>query len=314
MTARRRLSIGGLAVLMWVRVDPALAHVGGAPPGPGDFWAAWSLDPLVVTSIVAGAALYAVGVRRAWAKAGRGRGVTMAQVAAVAGGTLAVFAALIWPLDALGDALFVAHTAQHMVLMAVAAPLLVLGSPIPAVLRALPLRWRRGAVATLGWRTGRWLGAWLGSPAVALLVQTGVVLAWLAPAALSAALRNDFVHAIMHGSIFAAGLLFWTAVLRARRRGAGIVTLLVATKLSGMIGALLAFSPRPLYPDYGTFGAAWGVSLLEDQQLGGILVMIGGGMMYMLAALVLLGRWLNRDGRAPPLAVAGASASVQTAE
>ena len=285
----------GLATLFWASAAGAvLAHSSGGPPGPADVWTAWSLDPFVVMPISAGAALYTFGLYRAWTRAGIGRGITKAQVAAVAGGTLAFCTSLVWPLDAMGDSLFVAHMAQHMVLMAIAAPLLVLGDPLLTVLRAVPRRQRQLAAVALRWRPGRAVWSWLTGPAVATLVQMGVVLVWLAPGALSVALRNDVVHAMMHASLFAAGVVFWTAVLRAsaQRRGSGIVALLVATKMTVIIGALLTFAPRALYPVYGNLGSAWGVTLLEDQQLGGLLMMIGGGMMYMVAALTLLARWL----------------------
>lgn len=311
---RRPLRTCGLAVLFWAPASVVLAHSDGVAPDPGNVWTAWSLDPFVVVPIAAGAALYGFGLYRAWSRAGVGRAVTNAQVAAVAGGTLALCASLVWPLDAMGDSLFAAHMAQHIALMAVAAPLLVVGDPLPTLLRVLPRRWRQSTAAALRWRPGCSVRSWLSGPAVATLVQTGIVVVWLAPAALSAALRNDVVHAIMHASLFAAGLLFWTAVLRARRRGAGIVALLVATKLTVIIGALLTFAPQALYPVYGKLGSAWGVTLLEDQQLGGLLMMIGGGMMYMVVALLILARWLAVDVLEPPsLASARASEPARTA-
>ena len=138
-TAAPHLLLG----LCWAPANAGLAHSSGVAPEPGDVWTAWSLDPFVVVPIAAGAALYGLGLYRAWSRAGVGRAVTQAQVAAVACGTLALGASLIWPLDAMGDSLFVAHMAQHIVLMAVAAPLLVVGDPLPTALRVLPRRWRQ---------------------------------------------------------------------------------------------------------------------------------------------------------------------------
>jgi len=109
--------------------------------------------------------------------------------------------------------------AQHITLMGLAAPLLVMGQPLATMTRALPRRWQRwfGALAqAAAWRRANGL---LNAPGVATALMLGVFLFWQAPRALAVALEDDFVHAIMHGSIFAAALPFWTMIARSGNRG-----------------------------------------------------------------------------------------------
>lgn len=303
-----------LAIVAAFAGTPLCAHTGGQPPRPGELWTAWSLQPEVVLPLVLAAAVYARGVQLAWRKAGRDRGIRTWRAAAFFGGLLALVAALVAPLDALGESLFSAHMGQHILLMGVAAPLLVLGEPVPAALRTVPRHWQRrlaALAAAPAWRAG-W--AWLASALVAALLQTILFLVWHAPPAIALSLRSEVVHALMHGSLLGGALLFWTAVVRLRGAGFGaaLLGLLLTFKVSLILGALLAFAPRGFYPAYDGRSEAWGLTLLEDQQLAGLLMMSVGSMMYVAAALVLVAVRLNEpEGRggdrlAPEQGAAGA--------
>lgn len=279
----------------------ALAHTDGSSPGPHDIWAAWTLDPLPIVPLIVAAALYARGVQSAWRRAGIGRGVTIWQVTAFAGGLLGLFLALVWPLDAMGEMLFSAHMAQHVVLMNLAAPLLVLGLPAPTMLRALPQVWQR--------RSARWARKipwhWATTATAATLLQLLALWFWHVPDAIGLSLRNDGIHVLMHLSLFATALLFWFRIARSGAAGHGgaLLALLVTAKLSGLLGGLLIFAPRPLYAAYGERGAEWGLSLLEDQQLAGLLMMTPGALPYLIAGVVLVATWLARLERAKPPAL-----------
>ncbi|HEX2204587.1 MAG TPA: cytochrome c oxidase assembly protein, partial [Longimicrobium sp.] len=107
----------------------ALAH-GGRPPEPHDLAGAWSFAPWVVVPLFVTAWLYSRGVERMWRRSGVGRGIRRWEAGCFAAGWLTLFVATVTPLDALGEALFSAHMVQHELLMALAAPLLVLGRPV----------------------------------------------------------------------------------------------------------------------------------------------------------------------------------------
>ena len=272
----------------------------------------WSFQPSVLLPLGLATALYTRGLHLAWARAGQGRGVRTWQAACFAGGIAALVAALVWPLDAWGESLFSAHMAQHITLMGLAAPLLVLGQPLATMTRALPRRWQRwfGALAqAAAWRRAQRL---LSAPGVATALMLGVFLFWQAPRALAVALEDDLVHAVMHGSIFAAALPFWTMIARSGNRGFGvrIAALFVCFKFSLIFGALLTFSGRALYPAYGAWPEAWGLTLIEDQQLAGVLMMTAAAMMYLVAALVVAAAWfavMDRTRIARPCDAASAA-------
>ena len=258
----------------------------------------WSLDPLALVPLALAVWLYWRGSLRAGLRE-----------ACFAGGTVALFFALVWPLDALGERLFSAHMAQHLVLMNVAAPLIVLGAPLPAMLRAMPLRIRR-ALAQLGagrrWRAG-W--HWLGNLGVATASQLAVLWIWHTPRGIAAALENDALQVTMHASLIAAALVFWTAVLHpaGNRQWGSIAALLVTLKLTGVACIAVLIGGDGLYLAYGESAARWGLSPAEDEAIGWGLMMTLGSATYLAAALALAWRGLASLERATSASCASAA-------
>lgn len=269
----------------------ALAH-SGEPPAPHDLWTAWTWDPSILLPLVLGAWLYWRGVRALWTRAGTGRGVRVWRAACFAGGLVAIALALISPLDALDDVLFSAHMAQHLLLMIVAAPLLVLGEPVVAFLWALPPEWRRKVGRFWRRATGA-RAAWrlLTHPLVAWLLAAAAMWAWHAPALYEAAIESGAIHALEHACFLGTSLLFWWTVVHSGRRrtgyGAGLLSVFAMAVQSGALGALITFAARPWYPVYAPYTAAWGLTPLEDQQLAGLIMWIPAGAIYFLAAAAL---------------------------
>ena len=100
-------------------------------------------EPWLLALLAASAILYAVGIARLWASAGRGRGIRRGEALRFALAWLVLCAAIASPLDDLADRLFCAHMVEHELLMAVAAPLFAISRPLGAFLRALPISWAR---------------------------------------------------------------------------------------------------------------------------------------------------------------------------
>jgi putative membrane protein len=279
---------------------PLLGHTGGYL-APDELWRAWTLDPWILVSVALPAWLYARGVRRLWGRAGAGRGVRRWQAWCFAGGIAAMFVALISPLDSLGGALFSAHMVQHMVLMLVAAPLLVLGNPLVPVLWALPMRWRV--------RLGRWArnpdfrGAWyvFSNPFSAWLLHGAAIWVWHVPVLYEATLGSELVHLAQHAAFFGTALLFWWAAVETGRRhrlryGFGSIFVFTTAMHTSILSALLTFSLVLWYPIYADRTGAWGLTPLEDQQLGGLLMWVPAGVIYLVAALALLAAGLGQAG------------------
>ena len=174
-------------------------------------------------------------------------------------------AAAIWalPLDAWAGAAFPAHMLRHMALVAVIAPLLVLGAPRLADRIAL-------------------------SPLVAAAVEFVVVWAWHLPAAHALSFLRDAGFVAEQASFLAAGLVVWAGCLRAREPLAGAGGLLLTSMHMTLLGALLVLAPRDLYAEIcGT------APDLGGQQLGGLLMLGIGTPVYLVAGLALSGRALS---------------------
>jgi putative membrane protein len=247
-------------------------------------------------------ALYLAGMRRLWPRSRGGRRALLRQGALFAAGWLTLVAALASPLDGMGSQLFSAHMLQHELLMIVAAPLLVLGRPLAQWTWALPVAARRRLRGVQ--RAWRRPGLWqlLTGVTGACVVQSAALWAWHLPAWFRAALEHPGLHVLQHATFVAAALCFWWSVLRpgpARRRAPpSIASLFVTTLTTGALGALLTFAGTPWYAEPGV-GPLFGLTPLEDQQLGGLLMWIPGGTVYMVIALVLGARALRAVAAAP---------------
>jgi putative membrane protein len=284
----------------------ALAHTEDA-----FFPGAWGrFEPWVVACLVLAGLLYVRGGWALWRKAGVGRGLTVWQACAFIAGWSTLCAALLSPIDTWGGQLFWAHMVQHELLMVVAAPLFVVARPLEIWTWGLPLSWRSGAgriahwpPLSLGWNA-------LTAPVSAWALHAAALWIWHIPVFFDAALRNDGLHVLQHASFLASALLFWWVVLgRAGERQPGLALALVFTTLlhTGALGALLTFSPSVWYRGYD-HTELFGLHALEDQQLGGLIMWIPGGLAYLAAALLLVFRhYLN-------IATAGAgpAAAMQT--
>jgi putative membrane protein len=288
----------GAVALRLLRTAPLFA-AGPARAHGVDAASAWSFEPWVLACLFVSLAAYTLGISRLWRHAGRGRGIGVATALGFVAGWGVVAAALVSPLDELGSRLFSAHMLQHVLLMVVAAPLMVLGRPLAAWAWALPRAARHAFGA--GFRHPAWRTPWrlLTSPLAAWVLHAAALWLWHLPAWFEAALAGNTVHGWQHASFLASALLFWWTVLgpaRRDRQGVALLSLFTTMLHSGALGALLALSPIVWYPNYIDSAAALGWEPLEDQQLGGLLMWAPAGLAYLIAALVQAARWLQPAG------------------
>jgi putative membrane protein len=285
----------GVALLVGVTLSSAAgAHSGATPSGRDEPWLVAAL--IAVTLVV-----YGLGLMRLWPHA-QDRVALLARAAAFAAGCIALAVLLLGPLDAAAPRSFALHMIQHEGLMLIAAPLLVLGRGLPLFLWALPHGARRTAgraVHGAGVRTGWNL---LTAPLTAWLLHAIALWAWHAPMWFDAALRDSALHQWQHVTFLLSALLFWHAVLRRASHGAqgmALLYLFTTTIHTGVLGALLTLARRPLYAslDQG-LSPYLGLTPLEDQQLGGLIMWVPGALVYVGVALWLLARWVGPE-RAP---------------
>lgn len=257
-------------------------------------------DATLAVLLVGFAVLYGRGVARIWQRAGTGRGVRVADAVRFALGMITVAVALLSPIDALADRSFALHMIEHELLMVVAAPLLVLARPLEASVWGLP-RGARRAVASFA-RAPALARFWamLTGAIAATLLHAIVLWIWHVPALFVAALRSLPLHVLQHFCFFASALAFWWAIAGGATRRAAPVSLacLFATMLqTSALGALLTFAPLPWYADPSQV-RAFGLSPLEDQQLGGLVMWVPGALAYVVVALWIVARWLARPSPA----------------
>jgi cytochrome c oxidase subunit 2 len=260
--------------------------------------------PWLVLAISLAVALYAAGVGRAWRAAGAGRAVGWGRALAGLLGLVALGAALASPLERLAGLLFSAHMAQHLLLVSVAAPLLVIGVPLLSLLWLLPPAARRAAVSA--WRgSGPARRIWraLSHPLLAGPLFVALLWGWHLPSLYQGALAHEALHAVEHLSLLAGAGLFWWSLLQplGRRRlgrlGAPLL-LFAAGAQGGLLGAMITLAPDPWYPHYARVAEAVGFSALADQQLAGLLMWIPPGALYLGVACLLLYRALARSDAA----------------
>ncbi len=291
---RRALAALATSATLAASATPALAHGPGLPVGPGDLWHHWTFDFRVLVPLFVVHWLYGRGVLRLWARAGTGRGVSRTRVGLFFAGEVALVVALVTPLDQLGETLLTAHMVQHGLLIAVAPPLLLFGRPGAALPWGLPAGLRRWATRSPVFRAGARRLAVLLHPLVAAALHGAVLWAWHAPALFDAALENRTLHWIEHLTFFGTAMLFWQSLFLASRSAATIPAGLGAAFATlvhgGLLGALITFAPYPLFSWYDGRTALWDLTPLEDQQLGGLVMWVPLGLVYLAACLALVGR------------------------
>jgi putative membrane protein len=276
-----------LAALLACR--PLAAHEGRAF-GAHDLLTEWVWDPLIVLPIAVSAWLYAAGSRKA-------EGLARWEKACFWTGWISLVLALMSPLHPMGESLFSAHMAQHELLMVISAPLLVLGRPLIAFLWALPRKTRRsaGAVSKFSWVRQPW--EYLTRPLVAFMVHFAAVWLWHVPAAYDASVTSNAVHTAQHASFLGSALLFWWAAIRQhvgrKHYGPGLFYIFATATHTSILGALLTFSNLPWYDVYRSTVGAWGLTSLEDQQLGGLIMWIPPAFVYLAIFLWIFAQWMH---------------------
>lgn len=292
-----RLALACLAVCCTRR--PAWAHVAGEGEAVS-VWS-WSTDPWTLVPLLLAAGLYHTGYLRLRTRSTTGLRTLRQGPVLFWGGWAVAAIALVSPIDPLGSLSFTAHMIQHELLMLVAAPLMVFSRPAGVFAWSLPAAWRKGiAGATRALRTP-WRAAV--SPGGAWILHAAVLWGWHHPALFGAALTNDAVHAAQHLSFMAVALLFWWSLFRpAVDAGWAFVSIFTTAVHSSALGAFLTFSPTVWYAPYLHTTEALGLTPLEDQQIGGLVMWVPGGAVFLAAGLALIALWLhgaqNRDGAA----------------
>ena len=209
-------------------------------------------------------------------------------------GLLSVWVALASPFDTFAGFVLTAHMLQHMVLMMVAPPLILLGSPLIPLVRGLPIfAAREFAGPFLNWRVATRVGNTLTQPRIALLLLGVAMFAWHTPRLYELALTSGSWHEVEHACFFLTSLIFWWPVLqpwpsRAQRsRWTAVPYLLAADVQNTALSAFLVFSDRVLYPSYIAVPRLFGFSAQQDQAAAGATMWVIGSLAFVIPAVLI---------------------------
>jgi putative membrane protein len=206
-----------------------------------------------------------------------------------AAGLVTLFIALISPVDTLASILFLMHMTQHILLIMVAAPLILLGLPAPFL---APLIQNARVKAGL---------AWLTQPVIAFTLYNATLLIWHLPDLYDAALRYEIIHSLEHALFFGTALLSWWPLLSPLPElprlsyPAQILYIFLMAIPAGILGAVLVFSGEAFYPTYIAAPRLGDFSALADQQAGGLVMMVPGKAIYLVALTIIFFIWFNQE-------------------
>ena len=253
-------------------------------------WFQWHFHPDIVVGVLLLESFYLLGVgplRRRYhlADAAPSRHVVLFSL-----GVLVLYLALTSPIHHLADEfLFSAHMVQHILLLLVVPPLLLTGTPT-WLLRPLI---RSPIVLTVG--------RFLTRPIVAFAIFTIALSLWHIPALYDLALRNETAHILEHLFFISSAVIMWWPVMsplpELPRAGYPVqmVYLFSLTIPMGFIGAAITFSQRVLYTWYDTVPRLWGLSVISDQQIGGLITKVPGALVFMGVMIFVFFKWYDYD-------------------
>ena len=258
----------------------------------------WSFEPTVVCGLALTIAVYVLAWRRGalspsndvtpWFKHGRARPWYFAA------GILITYIALQSPIDRGGDEyLFSLHMLQHLLLMMLAPPLVLLGI---VGIRTPPANQYR-AVRGVWWAITR--------PWVSVVIFNTVMLLWHIPALYDTTLTNEPIHVLEHLSFIAVGLVFWWAIIDPVRGPATkpvsplvkIAAMVIGGVPPTVLGLIFAISPVAFYSFYANAPRLWGISAVSDQSYGGVLMLGVGNIIYFVAITIIFVRLLGDSAR-----------------
>jgi putative membrane protein len=281
---------------------PSEAWAHRAPMDRPVGWRDWNGDPVVWLSLALMGWLYLRGLQVMAKRTPRQPLISRYRQRAFFLGWATLGLALLTPLDPLSDQLAWAHMVQHMILMTVSAPLIVMGAPQWVCLWGLSMPARR-----LYGRLRRWGAQMLGfrllwNPLLAWGLFAATMWLWHLPSWYEAALRSASIHDLQHLSFFLVSCLFWRLLLDPFSRfrlgsAVGVLYLFTTTIHATVLGVFMTLAPQPWYPAYVGRTDLWGLTPLEDQQLAGLIMWMPGCLAYALVAIGILVTAIEAQGK-----------------
>ena len=209
-------------------------------------------------------------------------------------GLFLIWIALGSPLAAFDEELLTVHMVQHLLLMTIAPPLILVGAPVMPILHGLPQQFVQSVLSPLlRWPPMQWMGRVLSQPALCWLAAAAALVGWHIPAAFTLGLQSEAWHIVEHACFLGSGFLFWWPVvqpwprLAARPRWSILLYLFLATLPCDILSGFLAFCDRVIYPVYLSAPRHVNLTALEDQECAAALMWTCVTIAYLIAAAIL---------------------------
>jgi putative membrane protein len=220
--------------------------------------------------------------------------ISIWRLAAFSAGIVSVWFAIGSPLNAFDEVSLTVHMLQHLLLMAIAPPLILLGAPALPFFQGLPQSMARSVVGPfLRWRLVRLFGRFVTNPAICWLAASLALIGWHVPAVFQMALRWGWLHEMEHACFFGTGLLFWWPVVQpwpsTARWPRWLIPLYLfcATLPCDALSGFLAFCDRVVYSAYLPAPRVFDISSLQDQELAAALMWVCVTIIFLVPAVVV---------------------------
>ena len=255
----------------------------------------WSLPPFLTLASLLALVVYLRGWTRGHAL--RAHELPAWRAICFCSGVLSFWLAIASPIGVFDDVLLTAHMVQHLILMSIAPPLILLGAPSVPLLRGLPRPLLLRVLAPLlRNKVFRQVVHGFLHPITGWLALNIAFLGWHVPAPYELALHSETWHELEHACFFFTALLFWWTVIhpwpsRANHsRWKVLPYLLTADFVNTGLSAFFVFSGRVLYPSYADAPRIFSLSPLNDQIAAGAFMWVFGSLLYLIPAVVIVFR------------------------
>ncbi len=280
-----------------------------------NIWTAWVYTPIITIPLVITVLIYAAGMLHRYQL---GKPIHAARAIVFLLGILFFYIALQSPLEPLSDHYFFHHQIEHLILRMFGPWLLILSMPLNVLIQGLPSWARRGILKPIiKNRIVYALYRLLTQPYLATLLFIATLYIWQIPTLHEQAILNQWLHDVMHISMIVTAFFFWWIISDPRRSaarcsyGIRLFLLWAVTTFNSILGAIITLTRSLIYQVYKQDINAISMSAMEDQQYGGVILWVPGGMMGVLGTAVVFYLWVRDSRRTKRIRAKHQSSNIQ---